>query len=96
MTRKRGDRRMMSSPSIPGIAGLNWHIGHVLRRLRLAHTRESQRQTAMACGISTSAYQRLEERGDVTLIALERIAAHFETTVSALHTYAARLNDASH
>jgi len=50
----------------------------------------------MACGISTSAYQRLEERGNVTLIALERIAAHFETTVSALHTYAARLNDASH
>ena len=76
---QQSDRQETSSPWIPGISGLYRHIGHILRRLRLAHTRKSQRQTAMACGISTSAYRPLEERGSITLIALERVAAHFET-----------------
>ena len=77
-----------------GMEDLHWHVGHVLRRLRLAHGKESQRQTAKSCGISAGAYQRLEERGEVTLTALERVATHFGTTVAALHTYAGLLNDA--
>ena len=85
---------MLRSSSTPVIADLHWHVGHVLRRLRLARGKESQRQAAKACGVSAGAYQRLEERGEVTLTALERVAAHFGTTVAALHIYAGHLNDA--
>jgi len=86
---------MVNSLGTPGIMDLHWHVGHVLRRLRLAHGKESQRETAKACGISAGAYQRLEERGEVTLTALERVATHFGTTVADLHTYAGLLSNVS-
>jgi len=85
---------MSNSNHVPGINGLQWHVGHIIRRLRLSGGRESQRDAARACGMSTGAYQRLEEHGGVTLAKLEKVAAHFSTTVSALHVYAGELNDA--
>ena len=45
--------------------------------------------------MAIGAYQRLEEQGEVTLTALERVAGHFGTTVAALHTYAGELNNVS-
>ena len=85
---------MGSLDSVHGIGDLKWHVGHILRRLRLSGGRESQRDAAKACGMSTGAYQRLEEHGEITLSKLERGAAHFKTSVAALHVYAGELNNA--
>ena len=85
---------MSNSEHVLGINGLQWHVGHIIRRLRLSGRRESQRDAAKDCGMSTGAYQRLEEHGEVKLAILERVASHFSTSVSALHVYAGELNDA--
>ena len=85
---------MSNSKHALGINALQWHVGHIIRRLRLSGGRESQRNAAKACGMSTGAYQRLEEHGEVKLATLERVASHFGTSVSALHVYAGELNDA--
>ena len=84
---------MITSPLTVVVSGLNWHVGHVLRRLRLTCPRASQRQTAEACGISTNVYRRLEERGEAVPAVLERVASHFQTSVLALQIYAGSLDD---
>ena len=84
----------MTSDGPPGIAEIQWHVGHIIRRLRLAGGKEPQRDAAKACGMSTGAYQRLEERGEVKLATLERVSSYFSTSVAELHVYAGELNNA--
>ena len=78
----------------PSLTELQWHVGHIVRRLRLLGRRESQCSVAKASGLSTGADQNLEEHGKITLNQLHRVGSHFATSVSALHTYAEELNNA--
>ena len=69
-----------------GLAGIDWHVGHLTRRLRLSQGR-SQAELARTTGVALSKVQRLEDQGHGSLDTLARIAAALETSPGQLYTY---------
>ena len=72
------------------LSEIDWHVGHVVRRLRLADGL-TQAEIAESTGLALSKIQRLEDRGEATLATVGAIAAKLSTTVSALTAYADKL-----
>ena len=73
------------------LESLSWHVGHLVRRLRM-DARMTQAQLAKRAGIPLSALQKLEEKGSATLSALHAVTGELETTAADLLGYVQTLN----
>ena len=73
------------------LEALTWHVGHLVRRLRM-DARMTQAQLAKRAGIPLSALQKLEESGSATLSTLHSVTAELETSAADLLGYIQTLN----
>lgn len=72
---------------------IEWHIGHVVRRLRmLAGVKQSE--LAEQAGLALSKIQRLEDRGSATLETVATVATVLMTSTAELTVYTEELNQA--
>ena len=74
------------------LESLHWHVGHLVRRLRM-DARTTQAALAKRAGIPLSALQKLEESGSATLSGLQAVTAELDTSASELLGYVQTLNN---
>lgn len=88
--------QVKARPKLRPLKDMEWHVGHIVRHLRLSKGLTPEQLSAEAGSLRPQAFKTREETGSFSLPQLSRVARALGTTPEVLQTYTERYNGVGH